>query len=138
MWCVGVCLYIVFRPNLDQDSLKASSLASAAGNSSALCIFTSVCNLSVTCAAAVVFLSLVCDVYTRSNRESIWWAGSRVFEECQGASGCTHTHASTNILTHINIHFLCTLTVSVLHTVKHSSAVTVAPDRGCCRTVEDI
>lgn len=135
-----VFVYFLFsRPNLTQDGAQGIF----AGVGSCERVHMSVCNLGLTSAAAAFHSISSSDVYTRSNGESIWWTRCRVFEECQRASGCTHSHSDTYTNIFTNKHLFLTLTDSLSDTQtlaiqmhKHSSAVTAAADRGCCRTVE--
>lgn len=137
-----VFVYFLFsRPNLTQDGAQGIF----AGVGSCERVHMSVCNLGLTSAAAAFHSISSSDVYTRSNGESIWWTRCRVFEECQRASGCTHSHSDSDTYTNIftNKHLFLTLTECLSDTQtlaiqmhKHSSAVTAAADRGCCRTVE--
>lgn len=54
--CVGVCLFFVFRPNLDQDSAQGIFTAVCSCELiSHPCAYECACNLSVTYAAAAAF-----------------------------------------------------------------------------------
>lgn len=117
-FCFGVCLSLVFETCLRQCSRHFYCCLQLWANQ-----HMSLCNLSVTHAAAAFhisqYFSLDGDVYTRSNRESIWWLRHRVFEECQEASGSTHTHkqkyrhTSTNAFNHVSIYSLFSLSISL-------------------------
>lgn len=122
-FCVVVCLLLAFKPNFATDGARASSgllhalhlsLTFIAVSSSALCVHSSLWDLTVACCWCKI------DVLTRSNRESIWWGRCRVFQECQGASWQIHAHTHSYKCFHTLKHLLPTSTISQSPPLSHA------------------
>lgn len=136
-FCVGVCLCLVFRPNLAQDGAQGIfTCVCSCELISPLCAFQCMypqCGICCCCCVSQYF-SLVSDVYTRSNRESIWWARRRVFEESQGASGYTlsasvslsHTNTQTQINRHTFTNAFININISLSYGISLSPCLPVS------------